>query len=157
MTGRAKCLITLGRWVVVLTQVLICATLALCGLMAAYSVATGKGRLQLDEPWESILFYVFFAPWYAVLPCWGAFCLALAVLLRRRGQAGSLRQIATILRVSVPFSGLGYYDCIIRGLTDVYEDLGIPSNRCGNSRGMLEAGGLPPGAGQRDQRGGSAR
>ena len=157
MKGGTKCLFALGRWVVVLTHVSECALLVLFALMAAYSVATGKGRLQLDEPWESILFYVFFAPWYAVLPCWGAFCLAFAVLLRRRGQAGSLRQIATILRVSVPFSGLGYYDCIIRRLADADEDLGIPSNRCGNSRRMLEAGGLPPSGGQRDQRGGSAR
>ncbi len=57
MTGRAKCLITLGRWVLVLTHVSQCATLVLFALMAAYSVASGGGRLQLDQPWESILFY----------------------------------------------------------------------------------------------------
>ena len=157
MNGGTKCLIALGRWVVVLTHVSECALLVLFALMAAYSVATGKGRLQLVEPWESILFYGLFALWFAILPCWGVFCLAFAVVLRRHRKAGSLRQMATILRVSVPFWGLGYYDCIIRGLTDGHEDLDAPPNHCGDPRRMLEAGGLPPGGGQRDQRGGSAR
>ena len=118
MTGGTKCLIALGRWVVVLTHVSECALLVLFALMAAYSVATGEDRLRLDEPWESILFYAWFALWFAVLPCWGVFCPAFAVVLRRHRKAGSLRQMATILRVSVPFSGVGHYDCIIRGLTD---------------------------------------
>ena len=157
MTGRAKCLITVGRWVVVLTHVLVCANLVVFALMAAYSVATGKDRLRLDEPWESILFYGLFAIWFAILPCWGVFCLAFAVVLRRHRKAGSLRQMATILRVSVPFWGLGYYDCIIRGLTDGYEDLDALPNHCGDPRRVLEARCLPPGSGQRGQRGGAAR
>jgi len=118
MKGGTECLIALGRWVVVLTHVSECALLVLFALMAAYSVATGKGRLQLVEPWESILFDVLFATCFAILPCWGVFCLAFAVLLRRRSQAGSLKQIATILRVAVPFRGIGYYDSVVRGLTD---------------------------------------
>lgn len=117
MTGGTKCLIALGRWVVVLTHVLGCAISVLFVLMAAYSFATGKGRLQLDEPWGSILFYVFFTICSAILLCWGVFCLAFAVLLRRRSQAGSVKQMATILRVAVPFWGIGYYDSIVRALT----------------------------------------
>jgi len=117
MTGGTKCLITLGRWVVVLTHVSECVILVLFALMAAYSIATGKGRLQLDEPWGAILFYVFFTTCSAILACWGVFCLAFAVLLRRRSQAGSLKQIATILRVAVPFWGIGYYDSVVHGLT----------------------------------------
>jgi hypothetical protein len=118
MTDRAKFLIALGRCVVVLTHVSACAILVLFGLMAAYSVTTGTGHLQLTEPWQSLLFAVFFALSPAVLLCWGVFCLAFAVLLRRRVQAGPLKQIAAILRVSVPLFGLGYYDSIVRGLAD---------------------------------------
>jgi Na+/phosphate symporter len=103
MMGGTKCLIALGRWVVVLTHVLECVISVLFVLMAAYSVTTGKGRLQLIEPWESILFCVFFTICSAILLCWGVFCLAFAVLLRRCGHAGSVKQIATILQVAFPF------------------------------------------------------
>lgn len=60
MTGQARWLITLGRWVVVLTHVLECAILALSVVGAAYFVITGEGRLKPTEPWESILTCVFF-------------------------------------------------------------------------------------------------
>lgn len=118
MTGQARWLITLGRWVVVLTHVLECAILALSVVGAAYFVITGEGRLKPTEPWESILTCVFFVFCPAVILCWGVFCLAFVVLLRRRGRAGSLKQIATILRVAVPFLGLGHYESIVRGLAD---------------------------------------
>jgi hypothetical protein len=134
MTGRAKCLITLGRGVVLLTHVWECAILVLTAFAATHLVITGGDRLKLDEPWDSMLFYAVVAPSHAVLPSWGAFCLAFAVLLRRRGQAGSRQQFATILRVAVPFLGLGYYDRIIRRLTDPRGDaVSCPQTRAGDS------------------------
>lgn len=86
---------------------------SLCATLVPLAVAT---PLQLDEPWDSILFYVVFGTWSVVLPCWGGFCLAFAVLLRRRGHAGSVKQIQTLLGISIPFFGLGYYDNVVRGL-----------------------------------------
>lgn len=125
MTGRAKCLITLGRWVIVLTHVSECVILAMTAFGAAYFVIAGEGRLKLTEPWESVLFYAFLVLCPAVILGWGVFCLAFAVLLRRREQAGSLQQLGRILRVAVPLLGLGYYESIVRGLAD---PRGSPAN-----------------------------
>ena len=118
MTARTNHLIALGRWIVVATHVLICVLLLLCVLTEMYTVATGNARLQMDEPWESIFFYAFFTSWIAVVLCWGVFCLVFAVLMRRRVQAGSLRQIAALACISIPFWGVGYYDYAIQSLTD---------------------------------------
>ncbi len=86
-------------------------------LLAGYLTATGHVRLPLDKTWDSILFHAIFVPYSAVLLSWGIFCLALAVLLRRRTEAGSLKQMGTLFRIAIPFVGLGYYEHTIRSLT----------------------------------------
>lgn len=100
----------LGRWVVVLTHIAECTILLLVALLAGYFAATGHAHLQRDKAWDSIVFHAIFVPYSAVLLSWGVFCLALAVLLRRRTEAGSLRQIGTLLRIAIPFVEVRYYE-----------------------------------------------
>jgi hypothetical protein len=117
MRSGGNLLFALGRWIVVLFHVSLCATVSLAAIATTYMVAEGNVRLQLDEPWDSMLFYATYGIWFVVFPCWGGFCLGFAVLLRRRGHAGSFKQIQTLFGISIPIFGLAYYDKIVRGLT----------------------------------------
>ncbi len=100
----------------------ICVFVSLGVVLNVYLGATGNVRLQLNKPWDSIAFYVFFTPGIAVTFCWAGFCIAIAVLLRKRDQAGLLQQAAALLVVAVPFWGIGYYDSIVRRLSESKND-----------------------------------
>ena len=115
--NRSLRLITLGRWIVMVTHGWECAILGLSTLLAAYSIITGEASFHLDEPYESVLSYAVFASSAAVIVCWSIFCLVFAVSMRRLGQAGSLKQLMATLRVAIPILGLGYYDRLICELT----------------------------------------
>lgn len=109
-------LVTLGRWIVVATQAWIAVMLVFCALLAAYSFATGKPRLNVAEPWDSIVVVAIFAPWIVVVLCWCGLCLVLTVLLRRRCNAGSFRQVVAIFRLLVPIAGVRWFDRLAREL-----------------------------------------
>lgn len=108
--------LALGRWAVVGTSVWICVFLTLIICLAAYHIVSGEARLH--GPWDSILFYAMVIPHIAVILCWAPFCLFLAVLLRRRLGAGSLRQILVLAGVIVPFWGVRYYDRLTKRLIE---------------------------------------
>ena len=74
-------------------------------------------RLQLPDPWNSVVLYAVFPFAITVVVCWCAFCLAFAIFLRKRSKVGSLKQIAVLFGVAVPIWGIRYYERTVQRLT----------------------------------------
>ena len=92
-------------------------------LLAAYQLGTGKSRLQVPEPWDSLIVYGVMTPQIAVILCWGLFSLVFLILHRRvLGGGGAIQQIAMMMAVGIPFWGLRYYDRLVKRLIETSKE-----------------------------------